>query len=118
MPTTVVELEEISIRQLQARRASGELTSRQLVEAYLQRIDELDRSGPRLRSILETNPEALEIASALDAERASGQVRGPLHGVPIVLKDNIGTGDRMQTTAGSLALAGPPAREDAPVARK
>ena len=98
--------------------ASGTLTSRQLVEAYLQRIDELDRSGPRLRSILETNPDALEIASALDAERASGQLRGPLHGVPIVLKDNIGTGDRMQTTAGSLALAGRPAGEDAPVASK
>ena len=118
MLTDRVDLDEVTIEQLQARMASGALTARQLVEAYLERIEAVDRGGPRLRSIIETNPDALEIADALDRERADGHVRGPLHGIPIVLKDNIDTADRMQTTAGSLALLGVAVTEDAPVARR
>src|SRR5437868_13358280 len=104
MLTDRVDLDEVTIEQLQARLASGALTARQLVEAYLERIEAVDRGGPRLRSIIESNPDALEIADALDRERADGHVRGPLHGIPIVLKDNLDNGDRMQTTAGSRAL--------------
>src|SRR5947209_3361573 len=118
MLTDRVDLDEVTIEQLQARLASGALTARQLVEAYLERIEAVDRGGPRLRSIIESNPDALEIADALDRERADGHVRGPLHGIPIVLKDNIDTADRMQTTAGSLALVGVSVAEDAPVARR
>ncbi|MEA3060162.1 MAG: amidase, partial [Sphingomonadales bacterium] len=113
-----MDLEELTIEHLQTQMASGALTARQLAEAYLARIETIDRAGPTLRSIIETNPDALEIADALDRERAQGTVRGPLHGIPIVLKDNINTADRMQTTAGSLALLGAPAAQDAPVARK
>ena len=113
-----LDLEEITIDALQARLASGAVTARQLVEAYLARIEAIDRSGPTLRSVLETNPDALEIAEKLDRERANGSTRGPLHGIPMSVKDNIDTGDRMQTTAGSLALVGAPARQDAPVASK
>ena len=83
--------------------------------APLERIDALDREGPRLRSLIETNPEAGDIAERLDREREEGRVRGPLHGIPIVLKDNIDTADRMMTTAGSVALAGTPALQDATV---
>jgi amidase len=107
------ELEEMTIAQLQEAMAAGRYTSRQLVELYSRRIEAIDRSGPTLRSILEMNPDALAIADALDVERKAGKVRGPLHGVPIVLKDNIDTGDRMMTTAGSLALEGSPAAKDA-----
>jgi amidase len=113
-----VDLEEVSIQQLQTRMASGELNARQMAEAYLERIDTIDRSGPTLRSIIEVNPDALEIADAMDRERAQGKVRGPLHGIPIVIKDNIETADRMQTTAGSLALVGVPVANDAPVVRR
>ena len=84
--------------------ASGELTARGLADLYLQRIESIDRSGPRINCVLETNPEALDIAERLDGERKSGKVRGPMHGIPVLIKDNIGTADRMQTTAGSLAL--------------
>jgi amidase len=111
-------LEEITIDELQARQARGEVTAAGLVEAYLERIESVDRRGPRLRSILEINPEAERIAADLDAERASGRVRGLLHGIPILLKDNIDTADRMQTTAGSLALLDVPVTRDAPVARR
>jgi amidase len=113
-----VELEEVSIARLQALLASGEISSHQLTESYLDRIQDVDRNGPALRSIIEINPDALEIADGLDRERAQGHVRGPLHGIPLVIKDNIDTADRMQTTAGSLALVGTPAATDAPVARK
>ena len=109
------ELEEISIAELSARQARGELTAQKTVEMYLARIESLDRSGPTLRSVLETNAEALGIAAQLDRERAAGKLRGPLHGIPILVKDNIDTGDRMQTTAGSLALVGSPAPTDAPL---
>lgn len=112
------ELAEATSSELQAQLTSGEVTSRQLVERYLERIEALDRSGPRLRSVLETNPDAAEIAAGLDRERRLAGPRGPLHGIPILIKDNIGTADRMETTAGSLALLGARPAADAPVARK
>ena len=100
------ELEEATIADLQAKMESGEHTARSLTESYLARIEELDQDGPALRALLETNPDAAEIADELDAERRDGRVRGALHGIPILLKDNIETADRMETTAGSLALLG------------
>src|SRR6266511_4883057 len=109
------ELEEATIAQLQDGMRAGRYTARSLCEAYLGRIEALDRAGPALRAVIETNPEALAIADRLDAERKAGRVRAPLHGVPVLIKDNIATGDRMMTTAGSLALAGAPARRDAPL---
>jgi amidase len=99
------ELSELTAADLQAALSSGRYTSRQLVELYRQRIDAIDQDGPALRSIITLNPDALTIADALDAERKAGQVRGPLHGIPILIKDNIDTGDHMPTTAGSFALA-------------
>jgi amidase len=92
---------------------SGRYTARRLVELYLQRIDQIDRAGPTLRSVIELNPDALATADALDAERRSRGPRGPLHGIPILIKDNIDTADRMTTTAGSLALEGSVAARDA-----
>jgi amidase len=112
------ELEDVSITQLSAGMDSGKYTSRGLVEAYTHRIHALDRQGPTLRAVLEINPNALAIADALDAERRSNGPRGPLHGVPILLKDNIDTADRMTTTAGSLALEGTVAPRDSFLARK
>ncbi|HWG32784.1 MAG TPA: amidase family protein, partial [Gemmatimonadaceae bacterium] len=99
------ELDEATIAQLQGWMTSGRYTSRALCEMYINRISEIDRTGPTLRSVLQLNPDALEIAAALDAERKSGHVRGPMHGIPVLIKDNIGTHDRMTTAAGSLALA-------------
>src|SRR5262252_7028346 len=110
---TAFDLEEATIADLQQRMTAGHETSRSLVDKYLARIDEIDRRGPQLRSVLEINPDARSIADAMDAERRTGRVRGPLHGIPILLKDNISTSDRMLTTAGSLALAGAPASADA-----
>lgn len=101
------------VAKLQADMASGATTSHKLVEHYLARIDALDKRGPGINSVIEVNPDALKIADELDAERASKGPRGPLHGIPVLLKDNIDTGDRMLTTAGSLALVGPPAAQDA-----
>jgi amidase len=103
---TPFELDEVTVAELQAAMESGERTARSITELYLRRIEELDRKGPELRSIIEVNPEALAIADELDAERAAGRVRGPLHGIPIAIKDNIDTHDAMTTTAGSLALEG------------
>src|SRR5947207_4667617 len=100
------ELEEATIAGLQAGLESGKYTARSLAAAYLQRIEELDRKGPALRALLEANPDALAQAGALDAERKAKGPRGPLHGIPVLVKDNIATRDRMQSTAGSLALAG------------
>ena len=112
-PREPFELDEVSIEQLQQWMAAGRYTSRRLTELYLERIEQLDRKGPQLRSISELNPDAMAIAAALDSERKSKGPRGPLHGVPIVIKDNIDTADRMTTTAGSLALEGSIAARDA-----
>lgn len=112
------DLEDLSVEVLQQRFASGKLTARQLAETYLSRIGALDRNGPRLNSVIEVNPEALAMADALDQERARKGARGPLHGIPVLIKDNIGTGDRMQTTAGSLALLGAQPERDSFVASR
>ncbi len=109
---TPFELEEKTIEELQSGMAQGDWTAKQITRLYLERIEALDANGPKVNSILETNPDALEIAESLDEERKAGLVRGPLHGIPVVLKDNIDTADRMQTTAGSLALAGTFAAKD------
>ncbi|MCH7564656.1 MAG: amidase [Gemmatimonadetes bacterium] len=103
---TDFELNEVTIQELQAAMASGERTARSITEAYLDRIESFDRQGPSLRSVIETNPDALDIAEQLDREREAGTVRGPLHGIPILVKDNVDTADRMTTTAGSYALEG------------
>lgn len=108
-----VELVELTFADLQARMAAGTDTAKSLVGKYRQRIEALDRKGPMLRSVLEQNPEAEAIAEQLDAERKAGKVRGPLHGIPILVKDNIDTGDKMTTTGGSLALEGSHAETDA-----
>jgi amidase len=111
-------LEELSFADLQQRMQSGQETARSIAQKYIARIDAVDRGGPALRSLLEVNPDALTIADALDAERRNGRVRGPLHGIPILLKDNIATADKMMTTAGSLALAGVRPPSDAYVAAR
>src|SRR5439155_5628528 len=98
------ELDEVTIDDLQRGMQTGRYTARRIVELYLARIDATNRRGPALGAVIETNPDALKIAAALDAERKQGNVRGPLHGIPVLLKANIGTADRTQTTAGSLAL--------------
>lgn len=112
------ELDEVTIDELAAGMREGRWTARGITELYLDRIAEIDRAGPALRSVIETNPDALEIAERLDEERAQGRVRGPLHGVPILIKDNIGTADRMTTTAGSFALEGSVPAADSFVARR
>ena len=111
-------MEEWSISEIQSKFNSGELTSRRLVELYLARIEAVDKGGPRVNAVIEVNPEAVQLADALDAERKNGKVRGPLHGVPVLIKDNIDTGDKMQTTAGSLALEGNHAAQDAGLVKK
>jgi len=111
-------LNEITIDELQKKMQSGELTSRSITEMYLNRIQEIDKSGPTINSIIEVNPDALAIADALDAERKSGKVRGPMHGVPVLIKDNINSGDKMLTTAGSIALEGNQAATDAFIIKK
>jgi amidase len=112
------ELAEATIAELSRAMETGARTSVEITELYLERIAALDRDGPRLRSIIETNPDALAIARQLDDERAAGSVRGPLHGVPIVVKDNIDTADGMTTTAGSYALEGHIAARDSHVVAK
>lgn len=112
------QLEEITITELQVAMARGELNARELAEMYIERIHALDQQGPTLQSMLELNPAALEIAEKLDEERRDHGPRGPLHGIPILLKDNIATADAMQTTAGSLALVGSRPPRDAFVVQK
>ncbi|HEV7815664.1 MAG TPA: amidase family protein, partial [Janthinobacterium sp.] len=102
----------------QERMKAGKLTSHMLVSQYLSRIAAVDKAGPRLNAIIELNPDALKIAAEMDRERKAGKVRGPLHGIPVLLKDNIATGDRMSTSAGSLALAGVRAARDSFVAAR
>ena len=112
------ELDEATVADLQAAMESGERTARSITQLYLDRIDALDGQGPELRSVIETNPEALDIADQLDAERAASGPRGPLHGIPVALKDNIDTHDRMTTTAGSLALEGSIPPQDSFIAQR
>jgi amidase len=116
--TAPFELEEVTVAELQAGMAAGRYTARSITEQYLARIAAMDRTGPSLQSIIETNPDALALAEALDRERAAKGARGPLHGVPVLLKDNIDTADRMTTTAGSLALEGSIAPRDSHVAER
>src|SRR5262245_15165617 len=111
------ELDEATISDLQGKMVSGQETARSLAEKYIARIEALDRRGPVLRSVLEINPDAVAIAEALDAERKAGRVRGLLHGIPVLIKDNVGTADRMTTTAGSLALEGSIPSSDAFIAK-
>jgi amidase len=110
--------EESTIAELQAAMTAGRLSSRRLTQAYLRRIRRIDLSGIQLNSVIEVNPDALEIAAELDAERRKGKVRGPLHGIPILVKDNFATRDKMETTAGSLALLGSVVPRDAFVVRQ
>jgi len=111
-------MQEYSILDLQIKLNSGEMTARQLAELYLERIDSIDRRGPKLNTVIEINPDALAIAASLDEERRRGRTRGPLHGIPVLIKDNIDSHDRMQTTAGSLALEGHIAARDAFVVKR
>ncbi len=106
-------LNEITIDTLQQKMQSGEYTSRSITELYLKHIDDIDKNGPAINAVIEINPDALSIADNLDKERKAGKVRGPLHGIPVLIKDNIDTGDSMMTTAGSLALVGHKAAKDA-----
>jgi amidase len=112
------ELNEVTIDTLQQKMKNKELTSRSITEKYLKRIDDIDKAGPKLNAVIEINPDALSIADAMDKERADGKVRGPLHGIPVLIKDNINTGDKMMTTAGVLALVGNVAKEDAFIIKK
>jgi len=109
-------LNEKTITELQAMMADRQLTSVQLTQYYIDRINQIDQNGPGVNAVIELNPDALSIAQSLDAMRAKGKILGPLHGIPLLLKDNIDTGDRMQTSAGSFALVGTPARRDSTVA--
>ena len=120
-PATAVrpfELDELTIADLQAGMSSGKLSSRAITEKYLARIEEIDRQGSAVNSVIEINPDAQGIAESLDRERKEKKVRGPLHGIPVLIKDNIDTADKMQTTAGSLALLGSRPAKDAFVAQK
>ena len=112
------ELNEATITDLQAKMASGKYSSEQLTKMYLQRIEDIDKKGYALNAIIELNPDALAIAQAMDAERKAGKLRGALHGIPILIKDNIDTADKMMTTAGSLALEGHKASKDAFIVKK
>src|ERR1044072_2335642 len=112
------ELDEVTLPELQQGLQSGKYSSRSLVEKYTQRINDLDRRGPTLRAVIELNPDAESIAAALDRERKERGTRGPLHGIPILIKDNIATWDRTMTTAGSLALVGAKPMQDASMAKK
>jgi amidase len=113
LPDADFPLLEATVDQLQAKMASGESSSVSITKLYLKRIEAIDKKGPALNAVIEINPDALTIAAAMDAERKAGKVRGPLHGIPILIKDNINSGDKMMTTAGSLALEGHHAAKDA-----
>jgi amidase len=111
-------LNEVTIDILQQKMQSKVYTSRSIAELYLKRINDIDKNGPAINSVIELNPDALSIADAMDKERASGKLRGPLHGIPILIKDNISTGDKMHTTAGALAIADNIYKEDAFIVKK
>jgi len=112
------ELNEVTIDTLQQKMKNKEYTSRSITELYLKRIDAIDKAGPKLNAVIQVNPDALDIADAMDKERANGKVRGPLHGIPVLIKDNINTGDKMMTTAGAMALEGNIVKEDAFIIKK
>jgi amidase len=112
------EFEEATISDVQARMKSGEVSARSLTQSYLERIDEIDKHGPTINSVIEINPDALSLADALDKERKEKGPRGPMHGVPVLIKDNIDTADKMLTTAGSLALVESKPAQDSSVARR
>ncbi len=107
------DLDEATIESLQNKMQNGTETAVSITNKYLERIQEIDKNGPSLNSVIEVNPDALRIAAAMDAERKAGKVRGPMHGIPVLIKDNINTGDSMMTTAGSVALLGNKAGKDA-----
>jgi len=111
-------INEITIFELQEKMKAGEYSSRKITELYLNRIAAVDQSGPLLNSVIEINPDALDIADKMDQERKAGKLRGPLHGIPILIKDNINTGDQMMTTAGALALKGNVVTKDAFIIQK
>ncbi|MDQ2772081.1 MAG: amidase family protein, partial [Bacteroidota bacterium] len=111
--TAPFELHELTVADLQERMAKGTDTARSLSEKYLARIKALNEAGPMLRAVIEINPDALSIADGLDQERKAGKLRGPLHGIPVLIKDNIDSGDQMMTTAGASALTGHKAKQDA-----
>jgi amidase len=112
------KMKECTIIEIQALMEKGKLSARKLTEMYLTRIRDIDKQGPKLNAIIEINPEALKIAEKLDEERKTKKIRGPLHGIPVIIKDNINTADKMQTTAGSLAFEGHIASEDAFIVKK
>lgn len=112
------QFEEFTIDQIQAGYSNGDFTIQQVTKTYLDRIEAIDKNGPMLNAVIEVNPDALEIAAQLDQELQDGQSRGPLHGIPVMLKDNIDTYDKMQTTAGSRALIGSHPLQDSWVAKK
>jgi len=112
-PPAAFELDELTIADLQSGMSSGRFSAQSLTRKYLDRIEDIDKHGPAINAVIELNPEALAIATDLDRERKAGRVRGPLHGIPVLIKDNIDTHDRMTTTAGSLALGGSIPLQDA-----
>lgn len=107
------DLNEVSIDELRQKMQAGTYTARSIASLYLARIEAIDKSGPGLRSVIELNPDALVIADEMDRERKQGKIRGPMHGIPVLIKDNIDTADKMMTTAGSIALEGHRAAKDA-----
>src|SRR5688500_4898378 len=117
-PIAEFELAEATVSDLQSAMVAGRFSARAIVDQYIERIEELDRKGPALHHVIEINPEARSIAEALDNERNAGTVRGPRHGIPVLLKDNIDTADRMTTTAGSFALEGSIPARDAFIAQR
>lgn len=112
------ELNEATVGELQEMMTGGKYTSHRITQLYLDRISRIDKSGPNLNSVIEVNPDALAMADAMDEERKNGRVRGPLHGIPVLVKDNIDTGDRLQTTAGALAMDGHIAARDSSVVKQ
>lgn len=117
-PALDFELNEITIQMLQSSMVDKSRSARSIAEQYLKRIAEIDKMGPQLNAVIELNPDALAIADEMDKERAAGKVRGPLHGIPVLIKDNIDTADKMHTTAGALALADNIASQDAHIVKR
>jgi amidase len=117
-PAGSFELDELTVTEMQEGMASGRFTAHSITDKYLARIESIDKHGPAINSVIEVNPDAISIAKALDKERKQKHVRGPLHGIPVLIKDNIDTADRMMTTAGSLALVGSKPPKDSLVAQK